>query len=133
MKPITGTAPVKGDDYRPPYKAAAVAGVVVWLLYLITLAPTTAFWDTSEYIATAHILGIPHPPGNPTFVVLARAWDILLSVTGLPVAQRINLFSATMGGLAHACWFLVVYRILAGFSADRRFRLVGASVAVLLS
>ena len=142
MKPITDTAPgatmrsrarVASDEYRPPYLAAAGAGVVVWLLYLITLAPTTAFWDTSEYIATAHILGIPHPPGNPTFVVLANAWDLLLSFTGLPVAQRINLFSATMGGLAHFCWFLVVHRILAGFSASRVLRLTGAAIAVLVS
>src|SRR5512142_1655189 len=99
MKPITEAAPARSPrtaeledaEYRPPYLAAAIAAAVVWILYLITLAPTTAFWDTSEYIATAHILGIPHPPGNPTFVVLARAWDLLLSFTGLPTAQRINL------------------------------------------
>src|SRR5512142_1384524 len=140
MKAITDTAPtamrararVEGDDYRPPYLAAAAAGVAVWLLYLITLAPTTAFWDTSEYIATAHILGIPHPPGNPTFVVLARAWDILLSITGLPVAQRINLLSATMSALASGCWFLVVHRILAFYSPNRIFRLAGAAAAVLI-
>ena len=143
MKSITDAEPgvargarraaVDEGEYRPPYKAAAVAGVVVWILYWITLAPSTAFWDTSEYIATAHILGIPHPPGNPTFVVLARAWDILLSFTGLPHAQRINLFSATMGGVAHACWFLVVHRILAFVSSNRWFRLTGAAIAVLIS
>ncbi len=52
------------EAYRPPYVAAGVAGLGVWLLYVVTLAPTTQFWDTSEYIATARILGIPHPPGN---------------------------------------------------------------------
>src|SRR5688572_22397727 len=92
-------------EYRPPYIAAAVATVAVFALYAFTLSPTTAFWDTSEYIATAHIMGIPHPPGNPLFVVLARAWDLLLTPLGLPTAVNINLFSAAMGALAHGCWF----------------------------
>jgi Protein O-mannosyl-transferase TMEM260-like len=129
-----GTADVgRGTAYRPPYPAAALVTLAVFALYAITLAPTTAFWDTSEYIATAHIMGIPHPPGNPTFVVLARAWDVLLSWTGLPVAVRINLFSATMSALGHGLWFLVVARILAFYTDDRRFQLGGAAVAVTLS
>ena len=33
---------------------ALLAGLGVFSLYAVTLAPTTAFWDTSEYIATAH-------------------------------------------------------------------------------
>ena len=131
--PTAGYAPTDPADYRPPYLAAALAGAAVWLLYAITLAPTTAFWDTSEYIATAHIMGIPHPPGNPTFVVLARAWELLLAPFGLSVAVRINLFSATMGALAHGCWFLVAHRILSYFTAGRTHRLIGASLAVLLS
>jgi hypothetical protein len=118
---------------RPPYGAAILAGVLVFALYAITLARSTAFWDTSEYIATGHILGIPHPPGNPTFVVLARAWSVLLAPFGLSVAVRINLFSALMSAGAHAFWFLVVHHILRYFSEDRRFRLVGASAAVLVS
>ena len=32
--------------------------------------PTTAMWDTSEYTAAAKALGIPHPPGNPLFVLI---------------------------------------------------------------
>jgi hypothetical protein len=121
------------DDLRPPYGAAAIAGVLVFLLYAITLSRTTAFWDTSEYIATGHIMGIPHQPGNPLFVVLARAWSVLLSPFGLSVAVRINLFSAVMSASAHGLWFLVVHHILRYFSDDRSFRLIGAAAAVLVS
>jgi len=118
---------------RPPYGWAALATGLAFLLYAATLAPTTAFWDTSEYIATGHILGIPHPPGNPLFVLLARSWDVLLSFTGLSTAVKINLFSATMSALAHGLWFLVVHRILTYFSDDRRFTVVGAFAAVTIS
>ncbi|MCA9626025.1 MAG: DUF2723 domain-containing protein, partial [Myxococcales bacterium] len=127
------SGPLGRDDLRPPYLAAAGAAVAVFALYALTLARTTAFWDTSEYIATAHIVGIPHPPGNPLFVILARAWSVLLAPLGLSVAVRVNLFSALMSATAHGLWFLVVHHILRFFSEDRRFRLVGASIAVLVS
>ncbi len=117
----------------PPYRAAFGAGLAVFVLYCVTLAPTTQFWDTSEYIATAHILGIPHQPGNPLFVLLARAWDIILSPLGLPVAVGINLFSAFVSATAHGLWYLVVARILEQFDAGKAFRHVGAGLAVLLS
>src|SRR5688572_3447965 len=120
-------------EYRSPYGAAALAALGVWLLYALTVSPTTWFWDTSEYITTAHIAGIPHPPGNPVFVLLARAWDVLLSPLPINTAVRINLFSATMSALAHGCWFLLAHRILATFSADKWFRIIGASAAVLIS
>ena len=118
---------------RPPYGWAVASGGVVLGLYVATLAPTTSFWDASEYIATAHILGIPHPPGNPFFVVLARTWELLLAPLGLSVAVRINLFSAAMSATAHGLWFLVVHHILGAFDARRAFRLVGAAAAVLVS
>jgi hypothetical protein len=120
-------------ELRPPYKAAAIAGGLVFMLYAITLSRTTAFWDTSEYIATGHIMGVPHQPGNPLFVLLARAWSVLLAPLGLSVAVRINLFSAAMSAGAHALWFLVVHHILRYFSDDRRFRMIGAAAAVLVS
>ena len=118
---------------RPPYGAAALAGLAVFALYAVTLSRSTAFWDASEYITTGYILGIPHPPGNPLFVVLAKAWSLLLAPLGLSVAVRANLFSALMGAGAHALWFLLVHHILRYFSKDRVFRLVGAGAAVLVS
>ena len=118
---------------RTPYGTAGIAGLLVFALYAITLAPTTAFWDTSEYIATAHIQGIPHPPGNPVFVLMARAWELLLAPTGLSVAVRVNLFSSFMGAATAFFWFLLVHRILAYFSSSELSRRVGAGAAVLVS
>ena len=123
-------APVDGD---PIYLWALIAGLGVGLLYTVTLSPTTAFWDTSEYIATGHMLGIPHPPGNPLFVLMARTWELLLAPLGLSVATRINLFSALMSSVAHGLWFLAVHHILTFFSDDRRFRIIGAMAAVVVS
>lgn len=115
------------------YLWSAAAGLAVFALYALTLAPSTAFWDASEYIATGHILGIPHPPGNPLFVVLARAWAVLLEPTGWSVAVRINLFSAFMSAAAHALWFLVVCELLSGTRKGPWFARIGASAAVLVS
>jgi hypothetical protein len=124
---------VGAPDFQPPYRWAGIVGLAVFALYVITLAPSTAFWDTSEYIATAHIMGIPHPPGNPVFIILARAWELLMAPVPLPIAVKINLFSAAMSATAAAFWFLVVHRVLAFFSADEMYRLLGAAAAALLS
>jgi hypothetical protein len=107
--------------------------VLVFALYAITLAPTTAFWDTSEYIATGAHHGHPAPAGESALRGARRAWELLLAPLGLSVAVRINLFSAFMSALAHGLWFLVVHHILTPTSPDRRFRLVGAFAAVLVS
>ncbi|MFO8174325.1 MAG: DUF2723 domain-containing protein [Longimicrobiales bacterium] len=134
------------NDYRPPYWSAVVAGGGIFLLYVLTLSPSTAMWDASEYIATAHILGIPHPPGNPLFVVLGRAWSLLLSPLGLSVAVRINLLAAFTSAAAAGFYFLVTHRILWGImekgeggptdarkSSRNSLPLMGAALAVLLS
>jgi hypothetical protein len=120
-------------ERRPPYWAAILAGTVVFILYLVTLAPTTAFWDASEYIATAHIFGIPHPPGNPLFVVLARVFSVLLSPLGLPVAVRINVFAAATSAAAASFMFLIAHRLVSSFVTERWMGLAGAACAALLS
>jgi len=95
---------------RPPYLWALFVFFGTLVLYVATLAPTTQFWDTSEYIAAAKVLGIPHPPGNPLFTMLAHTWGMIPLVAGY--AMRINLFAATTSAVAAACWFLVGERFL---------------------
>ena len=129
----------KGRETVPPFDVldvprlgAALCALAAFVLYAATLAPTTAFWDTSEYIATAHILGIPHPPGNPFFVVIAKVWSLMLAPTGLSVAVRINLFAAATSALATGFFYLVAWRVLVGYFARPRLARVGAAASALL-
>ncbi|HYW33301.1 MAG TPA: DUF2723 domain-containing protein, partial [Gemmatimonas sp.] len=117
-------------DFRPSYIASAVAGLAVFVLYLLTLAPTTSMWDTSEYIAAAYTLGIPHPPGNPFFVLIGRVFAILpIAPT---VAMRINVLAAVSSAISAALWFLVTERVLVGWLPRRWQRIAGASLAALI-
>src|SRR5437867_7321451 len=89
---------------------AGLVSLGALVLYVMTLAPTTQFWDTSEYIAAAYVLGIPHPPGNPLFTILAHVWGLLPLAAGY--AMRINLLAAVTSAVAAGCWFLVGERWL---------------------
>src|SRR5262245_39297240 len=106
-----------GVRQTPPYGLAGLLALGVLLVYIATVAPTTAFWDTSEYIAAAKTLGIPHPPGNPLFVLLAHTFGLL--PVAASYAKRINLFAAVTSALAAGLWFLVAERWLRSLVADR--------------
>ena len=105
----SAAAAVNGDlDYRPSYIAALIAAAAVFALYLATLSPSTAMWDTSEYISAAFTLGLPHPPGNPLFVLIGRVFAELPIAAN--VATRINMLAALCSAVAAAMWFLVTDR-----------------------
>jgi hypothetical protein len=95
----------------------AVAALFVFILYLRTLAPTILHYDTPDLIDSAMlqmqvcVLGIAHPTGYPTYLMLSHLF------TYLPfgdAAYRVNLASAVYGALAVA----VVY--WAGYLLSRR-------------
>jgi hypothetical protein len=118
-------------DYRPSYLAAAIASLAVFVLYLLTLAPSTAMWDTSEYIAAAYTLGLPHPPGNPFFVLIGRVFAIN-PLFGPTVAFRVNVLAAMCSAVSAGMWFLITERVLVSWFPERWQRIVGGSLAVLI-
>jgi hypothetical protein len=121
---------VGNGEYRPSYLAAGIVTLLVFVLYLATLAPSTAMWDTSEYIAATKVLGLPHPPGNPFFMLVGHVFGML----PLPVsyAARINILVALSSALAAGFWFLITERVLASWVPKRWQRLAGASAAALV-
>src|SRR3982751_4294542 len=116
--------------YQPSYIPASIAATLVFILYLITLAPSVAMWDTGEYMAAVKVLGIPHPPGNPFFVLLGHAFASL----PIPVsyAARINIMAALCSALSAGLWFLITERVVARWILERWQRLVVASLATLI-
>jgi len=124
------TTPRLQAETSPPYLAAAVASAAVLVLYILTLGPSTAMWDTSEYIAAAYTLGIPHPPGNPLFVLIGRVFTILPIAPN--VAMRVNLLAAVSSAVTAGIWFLVTDRVLSRTIEARWLRFAGAGLAALI-
>jgi len=96
---------------------------------VITLAPTVTLWDAGEFITASKVLGIPHPPGTPLFVLLGHIWAGALPIGGY--AWRLNLMSACFSAAGAGCYFLVAHRVLAGEPAW--LRTGAAAAAALLS
>ena len=127
-----------GDIHRPEHVpdertmavlCAAVVGLISLGLYLATLAPGLTWAhdsaDGGELAAAASTLGIAHPPGYPTYVLLAHPFTLLPLGE---VATRTNLFSA----LCAACTAALLSWTLIQTGA-RRTSAIGAGLALACS
>ncbi|HWC72675.1 MAG TPA: DUF2723 domain-containing protein, partial [Gemmatimonadales bacterium] len=123
------TTPAQLRAVNPPYVIAACISVAALILYVLTLAPTTSFWDASEYIAATHALGIPHPPGNPFFIIVAHVWGLL--PLGADYARRINLLAAVTSAASAGLWFLICERGLRETAIPQLWRRVAAAAGTV--
>jgi tetratricopeptide (TPR) repeat protein len=84
---------------------AVIVFVIPLVVYLMTMAATVSFWDSGEFIATSYILGIPHSPGTPLYVLVGRVFTMLpLPMT---IAQRVNFLSVVFAALAVLMAYLI--------------------------
>ncbi len=101
---------------------AALVAVISFIIYRLTVAPTLSYWDCGEFIACAHILGNPHPPGSPLFVLVGRVFDLLH--LGSNVAFRINLVSVVSSTFSAMFTYLVIVRLVNGwYEGTKDYRL----------
>ncbi|MBV6522307.1 MAG: hypothetical protein MNPFHGCM_02455 [Gemmatimonadaceae bacterium] len=114
---------------EPPWRIAFGLGITVLLLYLATLAPSTAMWDTSEYMTAAYTLGLPHPPGNPLFVLIGRVFSVL--PIARDVAVRINLLAAICSAASASLWFVTIERVSSTWIERRWQRMALATLGTL--
>ena len=82
--------------------AAPAAAAALTLLFVIpTLAPTVGFWDTAEFQTVGPVMGVAHPTGYPSYVILGWLASIVLQPFGEP-AYRMNLLQAILAAMAVA-------------------------------
>jgi len=88
---------------------AGLVLLVTQLVYLQTMTLTCPFWDSGEFIATSYILGIPHPPGTPLYVLIGRFFTLLPFGS---IATRVNWLSALASSAAAVFTYLIVVEVL---------------------
>ena len=84
--------------------------VITTIMYLLTVAPTLLFWDCGERITASYIMGTPHPPGAPFYLLLGRIF------TMIPFAEdiglRVNLISSFASSISVLFLFLISVRLI---------------------
>jgi tetratricopeptide (TPR) repeat protein len=98
--PAVPPPPVKiAPMFRPiDWLTLAITFGVIWIIYLLTLAPEQTLEDSGELCTGAFYAGIPHPPGYPFWSVYAWFWTAILPWGN--VAWRVEVgesFAAAMG------------------------------------
>ena len=88
-----------------------VTGWTVFLIaaftYCSTIEPTASFWDCPEFISSAYLLEIGHPPGAPFFMLVGNLFSQFASTTS-EVARMINTMNAL---LSAGCILLLFWSI----------------------
>ncbi len=90
-----------------------VAGMILaltFLVYFLTTADTVPYWDCGEFIATSYILGIPHPPGSPLYLIVGRLFSML--PLNQDIAFRVNLISPIVSAFAVMLLYLSIVKII---------------------
>ena len=102
-------------------RAASLVALLVLLVsgavYFLTLTPTVPFWDSGEFIAVSYILGVPHPPGTPLFVLIGRVATLIPLGN---IAQRVNAISAIAAALCVLLTYLSTLRLIRKAQGEAR-------------
>ncbi len=90
---------------------AWVLFIISFIVYVVSMPRTMYLGDSGEYIASAVSLGIPHPSGNPAYVLISHMF------TWLPFSSPVSvgLFSVLSGSLG----LVVFYFLLTRFSSKQ--------------
>lgn len=85
-------------------------------VYVATLGPTIDFWDCGEYVTTSHIVGVPHQPGTPLYVLVGRVFDVVFGQADINTASdrtawAVNFMSAVFSALAVMLVYLIIVRV----------------------
>ncbi len=116
-------------------KTNAIIGGLVFLItifvYYLTFARSLSFWDCGEYITCSSILGIPHPPGNPFYILIGRFLTVIFGK--IPHAIVVDFLSSVMSAFAVLFTYLFTVKLMAMFLDKKNAYLayIAGSVAAL--
>ena len=98
------------DTDRFIERAAGFAAFAVpALLSILSLSHEPYWLDSPEFTAAAQTLGMPHPPGNPLYVMLTKPFTLIpLGGVAFRVSQP-DLGLCVRSNLSFVCFFGIVF------------------------
>jgi hypothetical protein len=93
------------------WAGAGFAFLLSLILYVKTMAASASFWDAGEFIAAAYTLAVPHSPGTPLYVLVAKVFT-QLPLPFFSIAERVNLLSAFCGAVGVLFVYVLIVRFL---------------------
>ena len=87
--------------------------MITAVVYFLTVQSNVSFWDCGEFIASANLLQVPHPPGTPFFLILGRFFSMM--PFGDNVAFRVNSISVISSAFTVMFLYLIAVKIIENF------------------
>jgi len=98
-----------------------IIGLAVFLIsaivYLMTVQPSTSFWDCGEFIASSYSLQVPHPPGTPFFLLLGRLFSIIPFADN--IAYRVNMMSVFSSAFVILFLYLIAVKLIENYKQNK--------------
>jgi hypothetical protein len=95
---------------------AGVSFLIALITYVATLQPEVPFWDCGEFSAAAAWQQVPHPPGAPLWLLVARMFHMI--PIGNP-GWRLNLVSAFSAAFTVMLVYLIGVQLVERWRARR--------------
>ncbi|MDZ7821128.1 MAG: DUF2723 domain-containing protein [Candidatus Marinimicrobia bacterium] len=87
-----------------------------FIVYFLTMAPTLSFWDCGEFIACAYTMAVPHPPGAPMFLLIAKIFSMIPFSSD--IAYRTNLLSVLSSAVTILFLYYTIVLLIKRFYED---------------
>lgn len=104
------------NDTRLNRIFALIVFLISIVVYLRTVAPTTSFWDCGEFITCSYILGVPHPPGAPLYILVGRIFSMIPFVED--IGMRVNVISSLSSAVTVMFTYLIIVRLIILFRGN---------------
>ena len=100
----------KSLDFRIQVITGSIIFLIAFIIYYITVAPTTSFWDCGEFIACSYTLSVMHPPGAPLYLIIGRVFSMIPFVHD--IGLRVNMISVLVSSATVLFTFLVIMQLI---------------------
>ncbi len=104
---------------------------ITLVTYFLTVQPSVSFWDCGEFIASANLMQVPHPPGTPLFLIVGRFLAMIPFADN--IGFRVNTISVVTSAFTILFLYLVAVRLIENFKKSQEDKNLLESVFTYLA